>query len=151
MDIEAKEAAHLRLAIQLGIKSISDVIRWADSRIESTEQPDDLLLELSMMADSHPLDVMGRLGELSSSVAALDVVNTVLADAHASLIDDPSFGRPLARNLYFFYVENGYPKSLGEGSAFDGDYSLVDQGFGTEEEVYRHFLEYTGRFTDGSR
>ena len=145
---EARHAAYLRLALQLGVKSVPDVVQWADSRIKSAEQPDEPLLDLSLMSDSHPLDVIGEPGKVSGPVTPLDVFGAVLADAHAALLDDPSFGRPLAKNLYHFYVEKDYPGGFDECCALDDDYALSDQGIGTEEDAYRRVLEYTRRYVD---
>ena len=145
---EAKQAAYYRLALQLGTTPVSDVVRWVDSRIIAEDQPAETLLDLSLVCDSHPLDVIQKLGELSGSVTEFEVFATVLADAHARLVNDPGFGRSLAKNLYHLYVAWDYPDDFGHFGAFDDDYALADLGIFTAEDAYRRILEYTGRFVN---
>ena len=104
------------------------------------------LLDLSLMRDANPIDVMHKLCELADPVSALDVADTVLADAHAALLEDSAFGRSLAKSLYFFWVESGYPDELNECAAFDDEYALADQGIGSVEDALSHLLEFTGSF-----
>jgi len=146
MTPDPKHAAYLRLALQLGVRSVSDIVQWADSQISALDDPTDSLIDLSLMAKSHPIDVMGKLGGLSGEVTPLDVAHEVLADAHAALLDDPSFGRPLAKCLYHFCVENDYPRDFIQCVGFDDDYALADQGLFTVEDAYNGLLEYTETF-----
>ena len=64
MDTREEQAAYIRLGLQFGSKSTGDVVRWADSCIQASDEPSDALIDLSLMGKSHPLDVMGKLGEL---------------------------------------------------------------------------------------
>jgi hypothetical protein len=146
MTLRREEAARLRLGLQLGLTSVSDIVKWADAQIVSIVEPEIQLLDLSLMKNANPNDVMGKLGELANPILPLDVIDTVLADAHEALLDDPAFGRSLARNLYYFWVENGYPDEFGECAAFDDEYALADQGIGTVDGALGRLMEFTGGF-----
>ena len=143
-----EEAARLQLSLRLGVTSVSSIVKWADSQIVSIEEPAIPLFDLSLMKDANPIDVMDKLGELADPVSALDVADTVLADAHAALLEDTAFGRSLAKSLYFFWAESGYPDELSECAAFDDEYALADQGIGSVEDALSHLLEFTGGFAN---
>ena len=146
MSLRREKAAQLRLSLQLGVTTVSDIVKWADSQIVSLDQPEIPMLDLSLMEDAHPIDVMDKLGELADPITPLDVVATVLADAHTALLEDSGFGRSLAKGLYHFWVESGYPTELNECVAFDDEYALADQGIGTAEGALKRLLDFTGGY-----
>ncbi len=145
-DTEARKAACLRLSLQLEVTTVSEVVQWADSQIVFHDQPVIQLLDLSLMEDANPIDVMDKLGELADPITPIDVVDAVLADAHAVLLEDVTFGRTLAKGLYYFWVEAGYPKELDECAGLDDGYALADQGIWTEKAALSRLLDFTGRY-----
>jgi hypothetical protein len=145
-----KKAAYYRLGLQLGTHTVADVIAWADSEIAKLAEPPVDLIDLALMTSASRYDVFDQLGALSGTVKPLDVVETVLKDAHTLLKADPNFGPSLARGLYEFYVECGYevPNRLLPIASFDDAYALARNGIDTVEEVYQRLLAFTAEFQD---
>jgi hypothetical protein len=52
------EAEVLRCGYNVGFFDKSDIVKWADRQIEVTDNPSAALLDLSMIRQTHPLDVM---------------------------------------------------------------------------------------------
>lgn len=143
-----EEAAQLQLSLRLGMTTVLSVVKWADAQIAANDEPAPPLIDLSLMKEANSRDVLSKLGELAPSVSPLDVADQVLSEAHTSLLKDSAFGRSLARNLYEFWVESGYPDSLQECAAFDDQYALAEQGFISERDVLANLLEFTGGFAN---
>ena len=148
-----KSAAYYRLGLQLGVHRVADVIAWADSQIANSDSPPTSLIDIALMKNANPIDVMGKLKELSGYVSSLDVIDMVLGAANLVLKEDPSFGPALARGLYDFFVECEYniPEHLQDIAGFDDEYALAAQGtYGSVDEVYKNLLLFTGRFNNES-
>lgn len=144
-------AAYYRLGLQLGTHSVADVITWADSEIAELVEPPVELIDLALMQNSSRADVAGKLGALTGTIKALDVLDSVLGKAHEVLKTDPTFGPTLAHGLYALYEECSYeiPDRLIPIAGFDDEYALAMQGtYGTVEDVYLDLLAFTGQFQD---
>ena len=115
-----REAATLRIGLQLGLASVQDVVRWADEQISATETPPEALLDLALMAHANLLDVLAKLRELSTRVPPLDVLPRALGTGVNRLREDPSLGPVVARGLYQLFVEANYkvPDELGPMGRF---------------------------------
>jgi hypothetical protein len=146
MEAMRAQAAYLRVALRLGIHTVSDVIRWSDTEIARLDEPPFALIELALLENGNPLDVMSKLHELSAGVPALCVLRRVLGQAHEGLVRHPELGPIVAQGLYQIYVESGYqvPDDLAPMIGFDDRFALAQQGIGeTEEEVLRDLIEFT--------
>ncbi len=146
MEAMKAQAAYLRVALQLGVHTVSDVIRWADTEIARLEEPPFALIELALLENGNPLDVMSKLHELSAGRSALSVLRRVLGQAHEELVRHRESGPNLAHGLYQIYVESGYqvPDDLALMIGFDDRFALARQGiYETEEEVLRDLIEFT--------
>ena len=151
MDSQEKAAAYYRLALQLGTHCVADVIEWADGEIATTEAPSIDLIDLSLMAKSHPLDVLGMLGRLDGNIGPLDVRPAVLAGAHKLLLEESEFGPTLAHGLRALYVDCGYdvPEPFKPICWFEEHYVLAQLGLlGKEEDVYQELVAFTARFQE---
>src|SRR5512142_2383526 len=102
------QAAYFRVALQLGVCTVGDVIRWSDAEIARLEEPPLALIELALLENGNPLDVISKLYQLSAGAPALSVLRRVLGQAHEELVRHPELGPILARGLYQIYVESGY-------------------------------------------
>src|SRR2546422_4866100 len=124
-----REAATLRVGLQLGLVSVQDVVRWANEQITATETPPEALLGLALMAHANPSDVRA-LHELSTKVPILDVLPRALGSGVKRLRGDPTLGLIVARGLYQLYVESDYevPAELRRIGQFDEEYALAKQG-----------------------
>lgn len=149
MEAMKAQAAYFRVALQLGVCTVGDVIRWSDAEIARLEEPPFALIELALLENRNPLDVMSKLYELSGGRSALSVLRRVLGQARGELVRHPELGPILARGLYQIYVESGYrvPEDLARMAGFEDRFALAQQGiYETEEEVLRDLIEFTGEF-----
>lgn len=149
MEAMKAQAAYLRVALQLRVHTVSDVIRWADTEIARLEEPPFALIELALLGDGNPLDVVSKLYELSAGAPALSVLPRVLGQAHEQLVRHPELGPILARDLYQIYVESGYqiPDDLAPMIGFDDRFALAREGtYETEEQVLRDLIEFTRKY-----
>jgi hypothetical protein len=62
----ATEADILRCGYSLGYFDNGDIVKWADQQIVVSESVPTELLDLSMIRDAHPIDVMNLLRSLGS-------------------------------------------------------------------------------------
>ena len=146
-----REAATLRVGLQLGLVSVREVVGWADEQIAATDTPPEALLDLALMAHANHLDVLSRLRGLSTTVPSLDVLPRALKTGLHRLREDPSLGPVVARGLYQLFVEANYevPDELRQIGQFEDAYALAKQGsYGTEEGVFRELLTFASRFED---
>jgi len=145
------EAAYLREGLHLGVANMDDVVLWSDGVIAESDVAEEPFVDLSFAHKLHPLTVMGKLESLSLEVAVLDVLPALLGLAHKKLTADPEYGKGLARALYQIYVNCGFniPKELHDIGWFDDAYDLASTGLsGTEEGVFEHLLQFTGKFEE---
>jgi hypothetical protein len=139
----AREAAELREALRLGLRSVRDVIEWSDSIIAKSDKPSMALIDLSSMWNANRPDVVSALNSISRDVPAADVVPSVLTLVYRRLVADPGYGMEFAREMYRLAVEHGYPL---EPLWFDDAFDLAEQGVcGTVENVREELLEYVKR------
>jgi hypothetical protein len=146
-----REAATLRIGLQLGLVSVQDIVRWADEQITATATPPEALLDLALMAHATRLDVLAKLRALSPRVPWLDVLPRTLGTGVHRLREDPSLGPIVARGLYQLFVEANYevPDELSPIGRFDDGYALAKQGsYGTEEGVFQELVAFASRFED---
>jgi len=144
-----RDAAALRVGLRLGLLKVENVVKWADEQIETLDAPPATLLDLSLMGDSPPADVHGRLREISVDVPSLEILPSVLAKGIDQLRADPGLGPMVARGLFELYVEANYevPPELREIGRLDDAYSLAEQGtYGTMEEAFRDLLAFAAQF-----
>lgn len=52
-----EQISYLKVGIELGIFSVSDVAQWADDQIATQEEPAYELIELSLMSDSNRYEI----------------------------------------------------------------------------------------------
>ena len=152
MDSMKAQTAYLRVALQLGVHTVKEVIHWSDTEIARLEEPPLALIDLALLEKANPLDVLSKLSELSAGIPALSVLREVLGQAHEELLRQPSLGPILARGLYQIFVESGYkvPEDLAPMITFEDRYDLAREGtHGTEEDVLRDLIELTAEFKKG--
>lgn len=144
----AQEAAYYREALRLGACIISDVITWSDSVLAESDEPRMSFIDLSMMGQTHSLEVLRLLNQLSKGIRAISVLPTVLAAAHDRLVLEPDYGPSLAKGLYDIYVseDGSVPDELNLIGWFDDQYSLAQEGIYSEHETYQRLLDFTAGF-----
>lgn len=145
------EAAELCVALQLGLVSSGQVVDWADNWILQEEVPKEPLLDVALMLNSHPQDILGELRTLAGAFDTLEIIPKALRRAKKVLSEQPELGRTLARGLYQIYVDEQYdvPEHLSAMSWFDDAFDLARSGIGNSEaEVLAELRAFTGRVAD---
>ena len=56
-----RAAAYFRVALRLGVCTVQEVLAWADCQIESQDEPQYELIELSMLGNLKSPDVLRKL------------------------------------------------------------------------------------------
>ena len=118
----AAEADVLRCGYDLGFFDKTDIAAWADRRIESTENPSTELLDLSMIRQTHPLDVMNLLRSLGAADPATNIqtqigfIGLLLANRSITtqrairglwpLVHEP--GTTQEQQSQIYYLDDGY-------------------------------------------
>ncbi len=146
-----QKAAFYQIGLQIGVHTITDVIKWVDTEISKSDSPNELLLELSLMKDSNIHDVLHKLNKLSSSSDTIKALCFVLAAMYPVLKSNAEYGPIFARGLEQMCIELNYnvPDDLSPMYGISDEYSLAKQGtYGTEEEVYKGFLNFLEPFSE---
>jgi len=152
-DIKEK-AEYFKIGLMLGVHTVLDVVRWADSEIERSGKPLYFFIELSLMEHSGPKDVRSKLNEFERSLDKSRVLRKILPKLlgrmYGVLSQHPEKGPLFANNLYQLYLEldqefghAGLPEELYPMLALDDQYLLARQGIdGTEHQVLWSFLAF---------
>ena len=149
MDELKDKAAYYRIGLETGVFTITEVIKWADSEITKSESPDELLIDISLMEDANPHDVLSKLKELSISANNLNALRKILSKMYPILKSKPHYSPSFARRLYQIFIEFNYniPDDLNHIGMFDDEYSLALQGiYDTERNESDRFLEFLKPF-----
>lgn len=143
------ESADQLISLKLGILSVHDIIEWADRWIVELDSPSDALLDLAMMAESHPLDFIGKLEDLSPEISSIDALPRALRRVNIVLMSDPNLGPVVADGLYRIYCESGYdiPEELSDIGWFSEGFALASSGaMGTMEGVLSDLKAFAAKF-----
>jgi hypothetical protein len=144
-----EEAEILAVGFRLGLVDKSEIIAWADGKIAALDEPPIELIDLACLGKAHALDVLGKLRQLSSPRAPLEVVPSVFKHYTRRLRDNPNLGPIVAKGLWDFVAASNYhiPDELDEIRVFDENYRLARSGtYGTEADAYAALLAICERF-----
>ena len=116
------EAAVLRCGYNVGFFDKTDLVTWADHQIEASANPSAKLLDLSMIRQTHPLDVMNLLRSLGPTDPATSIqtqigfIGLLLAKQRITsqlairglwaLVHDPGTTEEQQSQIYF--LDDGY-------------------------------------------
>jgi hypothetical protein len=129
----------------------AEIAAWADGVIKNTDDPPLTVIDLALLSNGHPLDVLGKLSEISLGINSVHVLPQVLGRFAPRLRADPSLGPVVARGLYDIFVEANYrvPDELMDIVGFDDAYALAQtEAYGTADDVYRDLLAFVEGFAD---
>ncbi len=143
------EAAERRVLLKLGIFTLPDIVAWADKCIVEFDSPSDSLLDLAMMARSHPLDVMAKLKELSPEMSAIDALPRAMRRVNDALTADPTLGPIVADGLYAIYINSidDVPEELSDIGWFREGFALASGGhMGTMDGVLNDLKVFAAKF-----
>jgi hypothetical protein len=147
------EADVLRCGYDVGYFNKSDIERWADRLIAATEAPCYELLDLSILRNAHPLDVMKLLRSLGAAdpAATLETqvgfiallyttqqITTQLAIRGLfALVHEP--GTTADQESHIYYLDDGYDLAVA------GTYGTMDD---IERELNDFLSPYAERITE---
>ncbi|WP_443695446.1 hypothetical protein [Pseudomonas sp.] len=144
------QTAYLRVALELRVLEVPDIVQWADDQISKDENPAYELIELALMGDSNLYDIANQLLRIGMpSLSCAEVLPYVLAKAHGKLLLDRDFGKVLAQGLFQSWVHSNYdfPDYLRLCGYFEDAYSLAESGVaGTVDQINQELLEFTSHF-----
>lgn len=144
--------AYLRVALDIGVIDVADVVQWADTTLATLENPPYALIELALMGRSNREEVMWQLLQVATpAISEAEMLSYVLAVAHTRLLSEPGFGRRLAEGIYRLWARHGcyLPGRLESCGYFDDAYGLADSGIhGSAESIDRELLEFTAGFAN---
>ncbi len=134
------EAAKLALLHDIGAIASDEVIRWADSLIESQDQPSQDLIELATAPEGKIGDELHRLALGSDTWRP---VEQALPEILRFITAHPGKAPIVARAFYHIAVSQGYqvPDRLRFILSAEDDFDLATSGIYHLDEVYGWFIE----------
>jgi hypothetical protein len=150
----AIDAAILQCGYNVGYFNEADIERWAEAQIADLDEPSEALIELAILRNMHPLDVMKLLRSVGKDVPAtqwiaaqIGFIGTSFAEGKLSLVN-------ATRALYALVLESGI--SSDEESAIyylDDGYDLAVAGTHgslaeVEAELRRFVMPYAERLQE---
>lgn len=140
-NILATEADLLRVGFIVGYFEKADIICWADRQIEACDDPPTDLLDLSVIRETHPIDVVNLLRSLGSPVLPTSIDTHIgflgllyaegaISTEHVirwfyALVHEPGITQEKQDRIY--YLDDGYDLALtGYGSMDDIERELGD-------------------------
>jgi hypothetical protein len=153
----AIEADVLCCGYNVGFFDKSDIVRWADSQIAAMDKPSDALLDLAMIRDAHPLDVIKLLKTIRVEPASADSIATQIGFIGICFTKSRITLRAAIRGLYALTREPGTsPDQSSTIYWLDDAYDLAIAGtYGSLDDVeagLRNFVvPYTARLYEHHR
>lgn len=144
------EAQEIATALELGLLSVPDAIRWADAGIEADPQPPFALIEVSLAAKAPPVEVAHLLRSLPGEPGRRELARRLVCRIAGALHDGRVTAAWAARILYQMVLAELVPDPSAEGdmARLDDAFDLARGGyFGTVEEAERDLHEFLDRYT----
>ncbi|NWE21125.1 hypothetical protein [Pseudomonas sp. P7548] len=142
--------SYLRVALDIGVIDVVDVVQWADTKLATLENPPYAVIELALMGRSNREEVMWQLLQVATpAISEAEMLPYALAVAHSRLLSEPDLGRRLAEGIYRLWARHGcyLPGALESCGYFDDAYGLADSGIhGSAESIDQELLEFTAGF-----
>ena len=140
-DTQKIQAGELAIAISRGFADLPEVISWADNQIAATDEPEILLIDLSLVQKNS--DALHILNSLSKG-ADIWLINSCFLKRFSSLKSLPiDESLQLAKDLYLLSAyEEGTPSHFHNFISHWDAISLAADGiYGDPEECIREFLK----------
>lgn len=136
-----QKADALGMALETGAISRSDVVAWADSLIETTEQPLEWMIELSLSANKHYLDVVHMLREVPGEIdddLSFKLFLDILSEKKPSIsVKDKNFVRGLF-SLVLLPLSEDFKNLIYQ---IDMDLDVFEEGYGTWAVIQEDYSE----------
>jgi hypothetical protein len=147
----ADDADILRCGYNMGYFDKPDIERWADSQIAAIDTPADDLLNLSMIRETHPVDVLNSLKSLSAHTPPEQSVATQIGFIGLCYCEGKITLEAAVRALFGVREEIGV--SSEQKSAIywlDDAYDLALAGYyGTRDEVEVELRRFVSPYMQG--
>ena len=135
------EADLLRCGYDLGYFDKADITRWADRQIEACDSPPTELLDLSMIRDTHPIDVMNLLRTFGSPDSST-TIQTQIGFIGLLLAEGKISTQRAIRRLFALVHESGVTKEqASQIYLLDDDFDHAGQ-YITMDEVNRNLRAF---------
>lgn len=147
------DANVLRCGHNVGFFDNSDIERWADRQIEASENPCSELLDLSMIGQTHPLDVM-RLLQSFGNASQVSTIDTQIGFIGLLRARKMITTQKAIRGLYALVHERGTTQEQRSQIYYldDGHDLAIQRLHGTMDDVERELdvfvLPYATRLAD---
>jgi len=143
------EADVLLCGYDVGFFDKTDIERWADHQIAIIDEPSTELLDLSMIRNTHPLDVMNTLRKLGSADPLTSVQTRI--GFIGLLFDKNRIDTRLAiRGLWSLILESGITDAQKSQIYYlDDGYDLAVAGtYGSLDDVERELRDFVTPYAD---
>lgn len=116
--LNLKEQAEVyKLGLLIGYFKIEDVILWADFVIENDENPNLVIIDVSLSGKKGINEVVSQLGNINGKIDINTPVKTILGLLYKDLVNENISVYEIARKLYV--LSNNIPSdSLGDAKRF---------------------------------
>jgi hypothetical protein len=126
----ADEATCLCCGYNIGYITKQDIERWADEQIAAFDCPDVALLDLSMIRDTHPIDVTKLLETLGKPVSPARSVSIQIGFIGLCYLENKASLLSAIRGLYALVDANGISdQQRGKIYWLDDAYDLAVTGY----------------------
>lgn len=144
------EAEEIAIALELGLLSVTDAIRWTDAGIEADPHPPFALIQVSLAAKAPPVEVAHLLRSLPGDPDRREVARRLVCRIVGALHHGRVTAARAARILYHMVLAELIPDPSAEGAMarLDDAFDLARGGyFGTVEDAERDLHEFLDRYT----
>ncbi|MCG8434219.1 MAG: hypothetical protein MJA83_09330 [Gammaproteobacteria bacterium] len=138
-------AAHHQWAIKIGIESSADVIKWAESEFQSTQNPDQALIDLTWCrADTPEVAIYSLLEKITGSLDPFDALRFALERLAAPLRSHPESLSRLAKDIHELAVQHEYtlPEDLSPLLVLCSNFDLCLSGILDRHDVEKELMEF---------
>ena len=136
----------MKIGLSVGVYTVADVIRWADTIIETRNAPHPAIIAVSLAVNEASQDVSNRLFDVPGEIDHTEALRYVLRDLRHKLDEDPSSAESIARRLYQFASSTFWPEDeLGsEAYHLDDAFELLRSGTyrGSYDDAVRDLRDY---------
>ena len=148
MPRQKTEAEVLRYGLDAGVRTVADVVAWADTIITADPRPDFAVIEVACSGRRRVSEVVALLRDVAGECDAAEVIRRAMADVRAALAVNPERGPEIAAWLYRLAVNGELPdEQFGvEPYSLDDKFQLARSGtYGTLADALRDLDAYFER------
>ena len=125
----SQQAFELKMGIEAGVVTSSEVISWADETLSKHDYDDDLA-NISMASEASPKDLIILIGQVVDQRDEIQAMRNVMGRIYKVLKQQPERAHSFTRFLERFWIEQDYdvPKDMDFICGVDDEFALAQQG-----------------------